>query len=270
MPFQSLIFNHAIVIGASATQDIKTIATGTAGQYLQSGGASVDPVFSTATLPSVATGTGTILRADGTNWVATTSTYPTTTTINQILFSSSANTITGITAGNSATLVSTSTGVPTWSSSMTNGQVILGSTGATPVAGTITSTGGTVTVSTGAGTLNIEVAGGGFSWVDATSATQALAVNTGYVTDRGAGVTYTLPASATLGQTIKIVGKLGIAVITPNANQQILIGATSGSVGVTGTATANNVGDCLELICITAGASTVWRAASVVGTWTLA
>lgn len=111
---------------------------------------------------------------------------------------------------------------------------------------------------------------GGFSWTDVTGATQTLAAQNGYVTDRGGGVTYTLPASGTLGDTIKIVGKLGIAVITPNANQQILNGSTSGTVGVTGTATANNVGDCIELICITAGASTVWRANAVIGTWTLA
>jgi len=110
---------------------------------------------------------------------------------------------------------------------------------------------------------------GGFAWTDATGATQALVAQNGYITDRGGGVTYTLPASGTLGDTIKIVGKLGIATITPNANQQILIGSSSGAVGVTGTAVANNVGDCIELICITSGASCVFRADSVVGTWTL-
>lgn len=109
----------------------------------------------------------------------------------------------------------------------------------------------------------------GFPWTDATGATQTLAVNNGYITDRGAGVVYTLPATASLGDTIKIVGKLGLATITPNANQQILIGSSSGAVGVTGTAVSNNVGDFIELICITAGASSVWRANSVVGTWTL-
>jgi hypothetical protein len=96
-----------------------------------------------------------------------------------------------------------------------------------------------------------------------------LAAENGYVTDRAGGVTYTLPASGTLGDTIKIIGKSGIAVITPNANQQILIGTTSGTVGVTGTATANNAADCIELICITAGASTVWRGIAT-DTWTLA
>jgi len=128
--------------------------------------------------------------------------------------------------------------------------------------------GGIQTAGSGA-TLTIAVSGGGFTWVDATGATQSLAVQTGYITDHSATVVYTLPATASLGDIIKIVGKLGLATITPNANQQILIGSSSGSVGVTGTAVSNNVGDCIELVCITAGASTVWRADSVVGTWTL-
>lgn len=115
----------------------------------------------------------------------------------------------------------------------------------------------------------VSLASGGFTWTDVTSSTQALLAQNGYLTDRGAGVTYTLPASGAIGDTIKIVGKLGLATITPNANQQILIGSSSGAVGVTGTAVSNNVGDCIELICITSGASTVWRADSVVGTWTL-
>lgn len=133
-------------------------------------------------------------------------------------------------------------------------------------------TAGQVLTSNGAGSLPSYqgLSGGGFTWVDATGATQALLAQHGYVTDHSATVVYTLPASGTLGDVIKIVGKLGLATITPNANQQILIGSVSGTVGVTGTATSNNVGDCIELICITAGASTVWRADSVIGTWTLA
>ncbi len=115
----------------------------------------------------------------------------------------------------------------------------------------------------------VSIVGGGFTWTDVTGATQTLAVENGYLTDRGAGVTYTLPATASIGDTIKIVGKLGLATITPNANQQILIGSASGAVGVTGTAVSTNLGDCIELICTTSGASTVWRAGSVVGNWTL-
>jgi len=115
----------------------------------------------------------------------------------------------------------------------------------------------------------VSLASSGFTWTDVTSATQTLAVQNGYLTDRGAGVTYTLPATAAIGDEIRIVGKLGLATITPNANQQILMGAASGAVGAGGTAVATNAGDCIDLICTTAGASTVWRAANWVGSWTL-
>lgn len=115
----------------------------------------------------------------------------------------------------------------------------------------------------------VSIISGGFTWTDVTSATQTLVAENGYLTDRGAGVTYTLPATASIGDQIRIVGKLGLATITPNANQQIVIGSSSGTVGVTGTAVSQNAGDCIELICITAGASSVWRSANLVGTWVL-
>ena len=106
-------------------------------------------------------------------------------------------------------------------------------------------------------------------FTEITSATQTCSVNNGYITNRGGGVVYTLPASGAIGDVIKFVGKSGIAVITPNTGQQICIGGSSGLTGATGTATANNLGDCLDLVCITAGASAVWRANSMIGTWTL-
>ena len=115
----------------------------------------------------------------------------------------------------------------------------------------------------------VSVINGGFTWTDVTGATQALAVQNGYLTDRGAGVVYTLPATAAIGDEIRIVGKLGLATVTPNANQQILMSSASGTVGVTGTIVATNVGDCVDLICTTSGASTVWRAANFVGNWTV-
>lgn len=128
---------------------------------------------------------------------------------------------------------------------------------------------GSITTSGVVSTLTIALTSGGFTWTDATSATQALVAQEGYITDRGGGVTYTLPASGALGDIIKIVGKAGIAVITPRATQQIVIGSTTGLAGVTGTATANNAGDCIELVCITSGTAAVWRASSTMGTWTL-
>jgi len=66
--------------------------TATAGQILRSGVSSA-PSWSTATYPATATSAGTILRADGTNWVASTATYPNTVSINQALYATGADVI---------------------------------------------------------------------------------------------------------------------------------------------------------------------------------
>ncbi len=67
--------NHGVLIGAT-TSAITQLAAGTAGQILQSGGASADPAYSTATYPSTAGTSGKILISDGTNVISSTPTYP--------------------------------------------------------------------------------------------------------------------------------------------------------------------------------------------------
>lgn len=157
----------------------------------------------------------------------------------------------------------------TASSAGANGQVLIGSTGSNPNFAYISSVDGSVTFTYGPNALDLSAGGAINSWVDVTTATQTMAVRTGYVTDRGGGVTYTLPATATFGQTIAIAGKLGAWTISQNANQQILVGSSSSTVGVGGSVASTNVGDCIELLCITGGASTVWRARSSMGNLTV-
>ncbi len=63
-----------LAAGTTATGAQQSLGTGTAGQLLQSGGASALPTWTTPTFPS---GSGTLnhmLRSDGTNWVQTTAT----------------------------------------------------------------------------------------------------------------------------------------------------------------------------------------------------
>lgn len=111
--------NHAVLIGGATTSTFSNVGpTSTAGQVLQSGGASADPAYSTATYPVTATGTGTILRADGTNWSATTSTYPNTNAVSTLLYASSANVMSALTTGNNGVLVTSASGVPSISSSI--------------------------------------------------------------------------------------------------------------------------------------------------------
>lgn len=127
--------NHAVLVGAGTSTITKVGPTGTAGQVLQSGGAAADPAFSTATFPATATGTGTILRADGTNWVATTATYPATTTSQQILYSTAANVIGQLTTANSALAATNSSGTLAMRAFSTVIQVFTGNGTYTPTSG---------------------------------------------------------------------------------------------------------------------------------------
>lgn len=108
--------------------------TGASGTVLQGQGVGTAADFSTATYPSTATGTGTILRANGTNWVATTATYPTTTTTKQLLYSSAANVVGEVTSGIDGVLISShSDGTPSWlANSGTPGFVLTAQSGAPP------------------------------------------------------------------------------------------------------------------------------------------
>lgn len=113
---QVTLTNHGVLIG-QGTSAIAATAAGTAGQVLQSGGASANPSYSTATYPSTATSTGTILRADGTNWSATTSTYPNTNAQGDLIYGSAANVISTLAKNTTATRYLANTGSsnnPNW------------------------------------------------------------------------------------------------------------------------------------------------------------
>jgi len=107
--------NGGIVYSNATTFAISTV--GSTGQLFQSGGAGA-PGWTTATYPSVATGSGTILRANGTNWVASTSTFADTYAINTLLYASSANTVVSLATANSGVLITSAGGVPSISSTL--------------------------------------------------------------------------------------------------------------------------------------------------------
>lgn len=136
------------------------------------------------------------------------------------------------------------------------------------IVGVTTANSQVVTINSATGQLGVSNALD-ILWTDVTGATQTLALGNGYVTDRGGGVTYTLPATATFGDEIKIVGKLGLTTIAQNANQAIRFGSSITTTGVGGSAAGINVGDCVALRCITGGASTIWIAESFVGNWSI-
>jgi hypothetical protein len=104
----------------------------------------------TGTLHTILMGQG-----PGVALALSTATYPTTTVINQLLYSNAANAVVGLATANSAALVTTAAGVPVMSGTMTNGQIIIGSTGATPVAASLIVGSYGLGVISGAGSLQI-------------------------------------------------------------------------------------------------------------------
>ena len=74
-----------------------------------------------------------------------TATYPATTTINQLLYSSSANVIGGLSTANNGVLITSSSGVPSILPDGTSGQILTATTGSPPswvspaTSGTVTS-----------------------------------------------------------------------------------------------------------------------------------
>lgn len=167
--------------------------TATARQMLQSG-ATAPPTWSTATWPATTTANrilyssanntvgeitsvaGATLVTDASSvpsWLAnpsatgriyssvsgnapawSTATYPVTTTVSQILYSSASNTVAGLATANSSILGTTNAGVPLMLGTMTDGQIIIGSTGLTPVVASLTAGAG-ISITPGAGSITI-------------------------------------------------------------------------------------------------------------------
>ncbi len=200
---------------------------------------------------------GTILRSNGAAWVASTSTFANTYAINSIPYASVANTITALAPALSAVLVSSaaSTGVPTWVGPLTNGQLIVGSTGAIPVAATLTAGTG-VSITNAAGSITVNASGGGMTWTTTAGTTQAVAVNNGYVSGNAAQTTFTLPATAAVGSHAAVEG-LGAGgwILTANTGQTIKIG--TGTTSSAGTLTSAAASDNVYVVCIVA--NTTWR-----------
>jgi hypothetical protein len=216
-------------------------------------------VYSTATAFAILSGTATanqvLLSGSSAAPAWSTATYPATTTINQLLYSSSANVITGLATANSAALVTTSAGVPVFSGTMTNGQVIIGSTGATPTAATLTA-GTNISITNAAGSITIAATGaGGFSWNIVSGTSQTMVSNNGYISNNAGLVTLTLPATSAVGDEMAVVGKgAGGWKVQCGGGQTIVIGSSTTTSG--GSVASTNAKDSFYIVCT--AANTEW------------
>lgn len=232
----NLSANIGGIVYSGASAFAVLAGTATAGQMLQSG-SSAAPSWSTAI-------------------------WPATTTVNQLLYSSSANTVTGLATANSAALVTNSIGVPIFTSTMTNGQVVIGSTGSTPAAATLTAGDG-ISITNAAGSITIAATGSGSDWSTVTTNT-SMVIDHGYIINGGSQLQMTLPVTSAAGSVINIRGLgAGGYIIKQNAGQNIVV--SSGAITTTGTggsvASAAQY-DTFDMTCIVA--NTTWSLSGIV------
>jgi len=203
---------HGVLI-AEGTSAFAATSAGTAGQIFVSGGASADPTWTTATFPTTAGSAGTILRSNGTGWVASTDTYPDTVAAGDLLLATSANIIGSL-------------------ADVAVGQLLAsGGVGVAPAYTASPSVSGSITAATGitATTGNIAASSGNVSASGTVTGGTGVTATTGNVTATNGNL---VASTATTGLSLNVVTASGAASGTVNCNGRV------GSVTFTGVSIA--------------------------------
>lgn len=210
--------------------------------------------YSTATAGAILAGTATankvLLSGSSAAPSWSTATYPATTTINQIIYSSANNTVTGLATTNQASLSTNATGVPTWLA-LTDGQLVIGSTAGAPAAANI-SAGTGISVTNASNSITIASTGvGSFVWNNVAGTSQTAVVNNGYIISNASQTTVTIPATSAVGSVFGVAGKgAGGWILQANTGQTINYGSSSSSSA--GSLTSTNQWDSVQIVCVTA------------------
>lgn len=150
----------------------------------------------------------------------------------------------------------------------TNGQLAIGSTGASPVLATLTAGTG-MTITNAAGSITLNTVGGGLSWTDVVGVAQNIAVNNAYTANNAGLVTFTLPASSAYGSVVEIAGKgAGGWKIAQQAGNTIIFGSSSSTPGAGGYIASTGQYDTVRLVCSVV--DSIWTVTSAVGNITVA
>lgn len=176
--------------------------------------------YSTATAGAILSGTATANQVllSGSNSAPSWSsaTYPASTTINQLLYSSAANTINGITASANGVLISSATNVPSWLAAGTTGQVLIATTSNPPSWGTLSS----LSVTALTGTANQVL-------VNATSGSaQTGSVTVAFPATAGISIGSYQATTAPVGGIIA-PGQVALATTSADANHELTISSSS-------------------------------------------
>jgi hypothetical protein len=133
---------------------------------------------------------------------------------------------------------------------ITSGQILMGQNAGNPIPATIV--GGTgVNVVVGSNTITINAIGGGTSTIEVTGTSATMVVGTNYIANNSGVVSLTMPATAAIGDIIRVHGKgAGGWTINCNGGQTIKVGSASTTSG--GFVSSSGQYDVVEITCITA------------------
>lgn len=197
--------------------------------------------YSTASAGAILSGTATanqaLLSGSSAAPAWSTATYPPTTTINQVLYSSSANTITGLATGNNGVLITSSGGVPSISSTLP--AAVQANITATGTIASGTWQGSVIALAFGGTNANLTASNGGihYSTASATAilagtATASLPLLSGSTAaPTWAAITY--PSSASSGGVAYFSSTTAMASSGTLTANQIMVGGGSGAAPTT-------------------------------------
>jgi hypothetical protein len=150
---------------------------------------------------------------------------------------------------------------------LTDGQLLIGSTGNAPAAATLTAGAG-ISIANAAGSITLSTLTT-FNWLAVPGvAVNPMVAGTGYLVENAALTTFTLPAVAAKFDEFEIVG-LGATgwTIAQNAGQTIHLLSSNTTVGVAGSLASTHFRDRIRIMCVVA--NTEFTVRSSIGTFTI-
>lgn len=149
----------------------------------------------------------------------------------------------------------------------TDGQLVIGSSGADPVLATLTAGAG-ISITNAGGSITVTATASGLGYAEVTETTQQAVVDYVYTCNNAGLVTVTLPDTAAEGSMIGIIGKgTGGWKVAQNAGETIKFGTATSTEGVGGSLASTDDNDVIYLVCITA--DVLWTVVQSVGNITI-
>lgn len=138
-----------------------------------------------------------------------------------------------------------------------------------PSDGSVAFTAGSgMTITGGTNTIAFSATGGSYSWNSVATSTQTVAAQNMYVVDNGSTlVTFSLPASGSLGDSFGLVGySSGGWAISLSSGQSIIFGSDSITTSLSSSIQSNTV--FISCIVATSGGNTIWKVMNCMGNLT--